>query len=146
MSEPGLLSLCDALAAALQAANLTPGASYCWQPDPWAELSDAALASPVAWVVDYADWSDTPDRFDVPIDEHAALVVLMRKVAPGEVLATQVRAMAAFAEAVQRYCRATTVDEASCVKTERLKARDFDALHDKRLFRAEILTTWRRSG
>jgi len=145
--NPDILSLVDALVTALDAASFAVKADYAWQPEPWVKLSDSALATPQVWVIDFADAQETMPQIDVPIDEHILLLVVQRKIAPRERIATIVRTLAGLVGEICRFCRLTDeIDEASCRKIERKPARDFDALHLEGLFRAEVLTTWRRMG
>jgi hypothetical protein len=147
MPDPDMLSLVDALVAALDAADFAVEADYAWQPEPWVKLPDAILATAQVWVIDFAETQDTMPQINVPVDEHVLLLVVQRKIAADERLATVVRSMAGLVGEICRYCRtAAHVDEASCIKVERKLARDFDNLHLDGLVRAEVLTTWRRMG
>jgi len=145
MPDPDLLTLCDALVTALGEAEFSETVDCSWQPDPELTLEDAPTDTPLLWVVDLADLSETPNEFAVPVSEHEVLLVLQRKIGEGEVVATVARAMAGLVGEVQRFCRAAVIDEASCVRIRREAARDFADIHN-RLFRAEIVTTWRRAG
>lgn len=150
MPTDALLDLADDLVEALDdlAASLDedePPFVAAWSADPYLELADGPATK--LWVVDHAVRSLTEGG--VPIEEYELLLVLQRRLDADD--AEGCRTMAALAGAIADFCRGLELDPdnqgngAVCVRCERQQARDFESLHERGLFRAAILTTWRRT-
>lgn len=139
-----LMQLADALLAGLVAGVPTAQFTAQWKDDALAELSDATLETTQVWVVDTSE-SLLPANDGIPIEEFGLLIVVQRKMLAGEDWPTKCRELSALVSAITRYCRRTSLIEASCVRTVRNPARNLDDYHRLDRFYAEIQTTWHRT-
>jgi hypothetical protein len=133
------------LAAAIGGEDQPAAFSAAWIDDPVMELSDPAFSSAVVWVTDFAE--DLNPHADQPLqecEEFQLLVTLQRKVGEGEERATVCRAMSDLAAQIGRGCRAMDLG-AICYRVQRTRAREFQAWHELRFWRAELVTYWRRA-
>lgn len=140
-----LMDMADSLAAALVGLPACQGAAVQWKDDALATLSDETLATTQIWVVETAE-SLLPagERHGAPVEEFGLLIVVQRKLAAGEDRPSTCRQLSAIVAAITRHCRQTVIQDASCVKTVRTPARNFDDYARNDRFYAEIQTTWQR--
>jgi hypothetical protein len=158
--DDGLMAAADQLVIALNGiaellgAGSGPAFRAKWEPDPLLELSDAP-STPIVWVVDFAEarqpaYLSSTAQAGLPVGEFELLVVVQQKVAGDrDAAAAQVRALATLTSQIARHCRETILpfgDGSICFQTERTRSRDFEELHTKKLYRAEIGTHWRSAG
>ena len=142
MADP-LMDLVDATVVALTAGEFSLAFTARWKDDALAELSDGDLETPQVWVVDSAESLPDADG-GVPLEEFGVLIVLQKKFAEDEDRPSACRNLSALAAEITRFCRATVLEGAVCVKTVRNPARNLDDYHNLDRFYAEIQTTWRR--
>ena len=141
-----LLDLTDGLVSLLNAATFSQSIDAEWQDDPTIELDDAALKSPVVWVIDYAFSQLT--RNGVPIEEYELIVVVQKKLDAKTDGKTQCRALSGLVNQLELFCRTTPIvfdgEAAVCFGTKRETARDFGEYVTNGKFDAEFSAFYRR--
>jgi hypothetical protein len=142
-----LMSLADALVTALGEASLSVAFDAAWTDDALADLADDTFDKAQVWVVDFAEslLPASDSQHGVPIEDLELLLVIQQRFAPGADRAAKCKALGHLASEIARFCRATVVEDATCVKTVRKPARDLKLYHETGMFRSELLTTWHRA-
>jgi hypothetical protein len=124
-----------------------------WAANPYIALEDARLQSPLIFVVDNGEVLETVN--ELQREDVELLIVMQMKLAAVMTAAEEsivIRALSKVMNDVARLLR--PMDEAyeleldaggaTCVKIERMPARNFEALQQERLFRAGLVATFRR--
>jgi len=119
-----LLDLTDAIVAALADGTFSSAFAVQWKDDGLAALEDAELLTTQVWAVDTAEsllpaYESTSSGHGVPVEEFKVLLVIQRKFAEGEDKPAACRELSALAAEITRFCRATAIEDAVCVKTVR---------------------------
>lgn len=117
-----------------------------WSDDLNAMLSDEALLVPQLWVIDSAEnlLPAAASHNGCPLEEFELLLVIQKKFTKDTDRKTQCRALSGLVAELTRFCRKTTILDATCIQTKRDPARNWDVYSTLDLYRAAIVTTWHR--
>jgi hypothetical protein len=122
-----------------------------WTDNPTVDLSDAAITTPLVWVL---DWGETlvAERGE-EYEEYQILIIVQMKIPDVASQASVERVMAGLVHDIARYLRpwessfGVGIDDteaAECIRVERKAAKNLDEWHAHRRYFAEVLTVWRR--
>jgi len=151
-----LMDMVDALIAQIEAAKADEESSPFslafdaeWSDDLNAVLSDPTLLVPQLWVIDSGEsllpaWESSASQQGCPVEEFELLLVVQKKLSKDTDRKTQCRQLSALVAELTRFCRKTTILDATCIRTKRDPARNWEVYSADNLYRAAVSTTWHR--